>query len=79
MRKNMPEDVTMLFRKKIARSCSYCLYGAHLEDDVILCAKKGMKTAEDQCRKFKYDPCKRIPPKAKALDFSRYDREDYSL
>lgn len=69
----------MLFRKKIERSCSYCLFGADIEDDKILCAKKGVKSAEDKCRKFKYDPCKRIPVKAKALDFSQYDKEDYSL
>lgn len=69
----------MLFRKKIQRSCAYCLYGAHVEDQVILCAKKGMRTTEDQCRKFRYDPCKRIPHKAKALDFSKYENEDYSL
>ena len=69
----------MLFRKKIERSCSYCLYGACLENEQILCAKKGMRSLEDKCRKFKYDPCKRIPPKAKALDFSRYDNEDFSL
>jgi len=52
----------MLFRKKMERSCSYCLHGAYLENGKILCAKKGMKTVEDQCRRFKYDPCKRIPP-----------------
>lgn len=69
----------MLFRKKIERSCSYCQYGAHLEDGVILCSKKGTKTEFDKCRKFKYDPCKRIPRKAKALDFSKYEKEDYSL
>jgi len=69
----------MLFRKKIERSCGYCLYGVNLEDDQILCSQKGVKTAEDKCRKFKYDPCKRIPAKAKALDFSKYDKEDYSL
>lgn len=69
----------MLFRKKIERSCAYCLYGAHIEDGQILCSKKGLRTVENQCRKFKYDPCKRIPTKAKALDFSRYENEDYSL
>lgn len=69
----------MLFRKKIERSCSYCQYGTYLENRKILCSKKGCKTVDDSCRRFKYDPCKRIPPKAKALDFSRYDNEDYSL
>lgn len=69
----------MLFRKKIERSCSYCNYGTHLEDGSILCVKKGLRTSDAQCRKFKYDPCKRIPQKAKALDFSKYDAEDFSL
>lgn len=69
----------MLFRKKIERSCAYCLHGANLEDGMLLCSKRGIKTAEDRCRKFKYDPCKRIPAKAKALDFSKYEAEDYSL
>ena len=69
----------MLFRKKIERSCSYCLHGTSIEDGWILCSKKGIKTTDDKCRRFQYDPCKRIPPKAKAMDFSRYDNEDYSL
>ena len=73
------EDIHMLFRKKIERSCSYCIFGAKLEDGQILCIKRGLRQAEDSCRKFKYDPCKRIPGKPKALDFSRYDGEDYSL
>lgn len=69
----------MLFRKSIERSCAYCLYGAQLEDGQILCSKKGLKTTGDKCWRFKYDPCKRIPLKAKALDFSKYDKEDFSL
>lgn len=69
----------MLFRKKIERSCAYCVYGACIGEEQILCAKKGLRTSEDQCRKFKYDPCKRIPAKAKAFDFSKYDNEDFSL
>lgn len=69
----------MLFRKKIERSCAYCLYGAKLDDEQILCAKKGLRSVEDQCRRFKYDPCKRIPAKAKAMDFTKYDEEDFSL
>lgn len=69
----------MLFRKKIERSCAYCVYGTKLDEDTILCSKKGMKTVEDKCRKFQYDPLKRVPAKAKALDFSKYDDQDFSL
>jgi len=74
-----PEDPVMLFRKKIERSCTYCVYGTNIGDDQILCSKKGLRTMEDKCRKFTYDPCKRIPSKPKALDFSKYDSEDFSL
>lgn len=69
----------MLFRKKMERSCAYCIYGTRLEEGVILCTKKGMKTEENSCFRFRYDPCKRIPLKAKAMDFSQYDKEDFSL
>ncbi len=69
----------MLFRKKIERSCTYCRFGTILEDGQVLCAKKGVRSEDKPCRKFKYDPCKRIPSKPKALDFSKYNEEDYSL
>lgn len=69
----------MLFRKKIERSCAYCVYGTKLDEENILCSRKGMKTCDDKCWKFKYDPTKRIPGKPKALDFSKYDERDFSL
>lgn len=69
----------MLFRKKIEQSCAYCSHGTKLEDGQVLCSKKGVRTEYSSCRRFRYDPCKRIPAKAKALDFSKYDREDFSL
>ena len=69
----------MLFRKKMPRSCSYCQYGALLNDDEVLCVKKGIVNANRSCRKFFYDPCKRIPSKAKASNFNKYEKEDFSL
>lgn len=69
----------MLFRKKIERSCAYCVHGAMLEDGQILCAKKGLRSIEEKCRRFRYDPLKRVPPKAKALDFARYEGENFTL
>lgn len=69
----------MLFRKKMERSCSYCRRGTKLDDNTVLCAKKGLQSADSQCSRFRYDPIKRIPKKARALDFSKYDNEDFSL
>ena len=69
----------MLFRKKIQKSCAYCANGTKLDEEQILCIKRGVVVETNKCRKFKYDPCKRIPPKAKAMDFKKYDEEDFSL
>jgi len=69
----------MLFRKKIDRSCSYCLHCTKINEDQVLCTKRGVMAITSQCGKFAYDPCKRIPGRPKALDFRKYEQEDYSL
>ncbi len=69
----------MLFRKKQPRFCCYCAHGTNIADEQILCVKKGIRDPEDSCRKFYYDPCKRIPPKTKSPDFERYQNDDFSL
>lgn len=69
----------MLFRKKIETSCHYCIRGTIMEDGFVLCGKRGVLSEQENCRKFKYDPCKRIPVKAKPLDFSQYNDHDFSL
>lgn len=69
----------MIFRKKIQKSCAYCAYSVKLDEDQILCSKRGTMPVTGKCRKFEYDPCKRIPPRPKALNFDKYDSEDFSL
>jgi hypothetical protein len=69
----------MLFRKKMPKSCVYCTHGTKLNEDQVLCVKKGVVSIEGKCRKFRYDPCKRIPPRPKMPDFSQYSSEDFTL
>jgi hypothetical protein len=69
----------MLFRKKIERSCFYCAYGTKLDEETVLCTKRGVVRPDIKCLKFEYDPLKRVPPKPKAPDFERYEAEDFSL
>jgi len=69
----------MLFRKKMQRNCLYCLHATVLSETEILCVKKGVRGADVPCRRFKYDPCKRIPPRPKAPDFASYDKDDFTL
>lgn len=69
----------MLFRKKIQRSCLYCAHSTKFSEDQMLCTKQGVVSMYYECRKFRYDPFKRIPSKPKALDLSKYDGDDFSL
>lgn len=69
-----------LFRKKIDRACQYCSYAITGSDEYITCIKKKKQMSLDsKCMRFQYDPLKRVPQKAKALDFSKYEEFDYSL
>lgn len=69
----------MLFRKKIEKSCTYCRYGTVLDEEQVLCIKKGVVSPDRKCRRFTYDPLKRVPAKPKALDFHKYDEDDFTL
>ena len=69
----------MLFRKKIQRSCLYCTNSTKISEDQMLCTKYGIVSMYYECRKFRYDPFKRIPSKPKALDFKKYEEDDFSL
>lgn len=69
----------MLFRKKLPRSCRYCACGTQVTDEQVLCNKRGIVAVSYACRKFQYDPCKRVPVKTKALDFSKYSNDEFTL
>lgn len=69
----------MLFRKDIEPRCAYCTRCAPAEEGMVICRKKGIRLETDKCRKFKYDPLKRVPPRQKNIDFTKYDQRDYSL
>lgn len=69
----------MLFRKKMERSCQYYRFSTKMNEEMMLCAKKGIVRDCNDCGKFRYDPFKRVPPKPKALDFSKYEEDDFSL
>lgn len=69
----------MLFRKKMPRSCQYCVNSTKLDNNQMLCSKCGVVSQTYECRKFRYDPFKRIPRKAQSPDFDKYDSDDFSL
>lgn len=69
----------MLFEKKMEPRCTYCQRSAPLDEENVLCIKKGIVPAHFHCRAFRYDPLKRVPPRPAPLDFSRLKDEDFVL
>jgi len=69
----------MLFQKSIEPRCAYCAKGTALEDDQVLCPKKGVVSPGSSCRAFRYDPLKRVPPAPAQADFSKLKDEDFVL
>lgn len=66
------------FNKELQKSCAYCVYGTVLElTNETVCKKRGVMNGRDYCRKYKYDPLKRIPRKTKISD--NYNPEDFKL
>lgn len=69
----------MLFRKKMPQNCLYCLHSTTANESQVHCAKRGIRSADAPCWRFKYDPIKRIPPRPKAPNFAAYEQDDFSL
>lgn len=68
-----------LFKKDIDPMCAYCLHGVPLSEMEIACAKQGVQSALDSCKRFRYDPLKRIPPRPIKADFSGLSPEDFMI
>lgn len=69
----------MLFRKDITRCCAYCQYADTERNGSLKCSKKGSVEEDNSCLFFRYDPLKRKPVKAKAMDFTQYSEDDFKL
>ena len=69
----------MLFAKKIEPRCVYCKRGTALDEEQVICLKKGVVLAGGSCRAFRYDPLKRVPPKPAALELGKLRDEDFVL
>lgn len=69
----------MLFRKHIEPHCCYCRFSAPAESGQYICSKRGIVPQAHSCRKFRYAPLRRVPPKPLHVDFTKYDDRDYSL
>lgn len=65
-------------RKKHDPRCEYCIYAKIPNDrSVALCKFNGVMPLESHCRRYDYDPLKRIPKKLR-ID-TDYTADDFKL
>lgn len=68
-----------LFRKNMEKRCAYCASGSPINEREVACPYKGVMDAASSCRRFAYDPLKRVPPRPAALKKGAYSAEDFTL
>ena len=70
----------MLFSKDIEPRCEYCRHAVPFEgEDVVGCKHRGVMRLEDKCRRFVYDPLKRVPEPPMVFHAKEFDKEDFEL
>ena len=68
----------LLEKKKYPSVCETCLHGRLSPDaQSVLCVKKGIVETDGKCRKYSYDPLKRIPKKP--LLVQQANPEDFKI
>ena len=68
----------VLFRKELEPRCAYCRHSSPLDDRNVGCYYKGVVGGGYHCRRFRYDPLKRVPPLAAPLRRA-YSPDDFKL
>ena len=68
-----------LFRKKIEKRCAYCEFGSAISETAVACPRKGVMDAAAHCRRFRYDPFKRVPPRPSSVAEHSHSPEEFTL
>ena len=70
----------MLFDKNIEPKCTYCKTGMPIPySEEIACVRHGIMSPDDSCRRFIYDPIKRVPEVAAPYSPGEFTEDDFSL
>lgn len=64
--------------KEISPACAVCGHGVLSADgECVLCVKTGIRALDSSCKKFVYDPLKRIPKRR--IEKGEFSEEDFEL
>lgn len=68
-----------IFSKEIEPHCVYCMYSKQISDEQAICNKHGIVSTNFHCRKYKYDPTKRVPPEPAVLETESFTADDFKI
>ena len=67
-----------LYGNTVSPACQVCAHGRlSVDGQVVLCLQKGVTDLGDRCRRFSYDPLRRIPYRQPSLQ--PFNETDFSL
>lgn len=67
-----------LYGNNISPACEYCARARRAADGrVMLCGRKGVVPMYHHCRRFRYDPLKRVPFRQPTPE--KYNAADFEL
>ena len=70
----------MIYRECETPKCFFCAYSSGLAaTSDMICTKAGIVQEDGLCKKFRYDPQKRIPKRKPKLDTGKFTADDFSL
>ncbi|MDD6188528.1 MAG: hypothetical protein PUB32_02990 [Clostridiales bacterium] len=69
----------MLFRKNVEPCCSYCAHSSPIDEETVICVKKGVVKSWGKCRRFEYDPLKREPETPSKPVTSGLSEDDFKI
>lgn len=68
------------FSHEIDPACRYCSVGTpNIDENFVLCPKKGVMSADSSCESFRYDPLRREVRRKPALDTSGLSADAFKL
>ena len=73
------EAIYLLFNKEISPCCAYCEHATQINDRDAVCKKHGVVSLTYRCRKYTYDPTRRVPAEPEELPSGYFSEKDFSL
>ena len=78
-RRFLDSEVVMLYREDIEGCCEYCRYSRPMGDGEAVCERRGIVSVSGCCRRFRYDPLRRIPERPAVVASRTYTEEEFAL